>query len=137
MDAGEPSGTAGHPILGQIKSKNLTNTLVIVVRYYGGTPLGAANLGRAYQAAALEALNQAVTEEKIVTKNINISVPYTEVDAIMKILREESTEISSREYDATAQHMTVTIPLNGVELLCERLRKFYTVKIQIEDNNGE
>ena len=137
VDAGEPSGTAGRPILGQIKSKNLTNTLVIVVRYYGGTPLGAANLGRAYQAAALEALNQAVTEEKIVTKNINISVPYTEVDAIMKILREESTEISSREYDATAQHMTVTIPLNGVELLCERLRKFYTVKIQIEDNDGE
>ena len=134
VDAGEPSGTAGRPILGQIKSKKLTNILVIVVRYYGGTPLGVANLGRAYQAAALEALSQAVTEEKIVTKKIRVSVPYTDVDAIMKVLREEGAEIFAREYDSREQHLTVTIPLNGVEHLCERLKKFYTVTIHIEDN---
>lgn len=132
-DAGEPSGTAGRPILGQIRSAGLTFCLVVVVRYYGGTPLGAANLGRAYQTAAAEALQAAETEERTVTTDVCVAVPYTDVDAVMKITGDSGAEITARQYEPTEEQLTIVVRLNMEAPLRERLGKLYTLRFLDRD----
>ncbi len=128
-DAGEPSGTAGRPILGQIRSAGLTGCLVVVVRYYGGTPLGAANLGRAYQTAAAEALRTAKKRECIMTEELHLDVPYEAVDAAMKILRELDATVTARQYAETGQQLTVAVPRNNAEALRRRLTRIHTLRL--------
>jgi uncharacterized YigZ family protein len=98
-DDGEPSGSAGRPILGQIQSENLTNVLVVVTRYFGGTKLGIPGLIRAYRTSASEALSQAGRIEKTVKEIYEVSFRYEAMNDVMRILKEEGVSITDRESD--------------------------------------
>ena len=88
-DDGEPSSTAGKPILGQIQSFDLTNILIVVVRYFGGTLLGVSGLINAYRNAALDAINQAEIIEKLVEKQLLIEFDYSVMNEVMKVFKDE------------------------------------------------
>jgi len=92
-DDGEPSGSAGKPIYGQILSMGLSDILVVVIRYFGGTKLGIPGLIRAYRTAARDAMEQAVIVEKIIQVQYNVSFDYTVMNEIMRILKEEEVKI--------------------------------------------
>lgn len=102
-DDGEPSGTAGLPILGQLKSKNITNVLVVVVRYFGGTKLGASGLVSAYRAAAAEALAQATVIEKILVQSVTFYFEYLQMNEVMKIIKDYELKILSQHFDNQCQ----------------------------------
>jgi len=88
-DDGEPSSTAGKPILGQIQSFDLTNILIVVVRYFGGTLLGVSGLINAYRNAALDAINQAEIVELLVEQQLLIEFGYESMNEVMKIFKDE------------------------------------------------
>src|SRR5687767_7228782 len=92
FDDGEPNHSAGDPILGQIRSKNLTNVLVVVVRYFGGVKLGVGGLISAYKMAAENALNNALVAEKDVTKAIALNYPYASTPEVMRLVKEFRSE---------------------------------------------
>jgi uncharacterized YigZ family protein len=98
-DDGEPSRTAGYPILGQIRSHGLTNILIVVSRYFGGTLLGKSGLTNAYRSAALSALENSEIIEHIVLDYWEISFPYTAMNDVMKIIKEEGIDQSGHSFD--------------------------------------
>lgn len=128
-DDGEPSGTAGRPILGQIRSVNVTKTLVIVIRYFGGVKLGTGGLCVAYKTAAAAALANATIEEQIIKDDIKMEVPYADADTAMRFIREEGAEIIGRDYTATSTILTARIRLRDKEKLTERLQKILSLKL--------
>lgn len=97
-DDGEPSSTAGKPILGQIQSYGVTNILIVVVRYFGGTLLGVSGLINAYRNAASDALNNAEIIEKIIETRFEISFTYNELNSVMHILKQENYTIESTDF---------------------------------------
>lgn len=135
VDDGEPSGTGGRPILGQIRSHGLTYVLVVVVRYFGGIQLGAGNLGTAYKTAAAEALDGAPTEERIVTTEVRTAVPYPDADALLRTAREAGATIARQEYDATEQRITFAVRLSEEEAFRQRIAKLYTVRIEAQSTS--
>ena len=98
-DNGEPSGTAGKPILGQINSNELTDILIIVVRYFGGIKLGTSGLIVAYKAAAAEAIANATIIEKTVDDDVYFAFEYPFMNDVMRIVKEEEPEILEQSYD--------------------------------------
>lgn len=98
-DNGEPSGTAGKPILGQIRSLGLTDVVVVVVRYFGGIKLGTPGLIAAYRETARQALDDAGTREMYETERIEVMFPYMCADGVMKIVKGEGLEVVEREFD--------------------------------------
>ncbi len=102
-DDGEPSSTAGKPILGQINSRELTNVLVVVVRYYGGVNLGTGGLIVAYREAAADALANAETVSRQVEEVIDYSFSYLAMNEVMRIVKELSPRIVSQTFDNTCQ----------------------------------
>ena len=96
-DNGEPSGTAGRPIYGQLLSKDLTNTLVIVVRYFGGIKLGVSGLQNAYKVAAREALDAAVIEERTIQETYRVTFEYVKMNDIMQILKDPEVQVLDRQ----------------------------------------
>jgi uncharacterized YigZ family protein len=98
-DDGEPSGTAGRPILGQINSYGLTNILIIVTRYFGGTLLGVSGLINAYRSAALEAIKNARIVERTVNEYYDIRYSYSDMNIVMKIIKEEGIIIESQTFE--------------------------------------
>ncbi|MDR2887919.1 MAG: YigZ family protein [Bacteroidales bacterium] len=98
-DDGEPSGTAGKPILGQINSAGLTNILIAVVRYFGGTLLGTSGLINAYKCAAADAINAAAVIDFFVKDYYRLTFPYESLSHVMKILKEENTGFGSQCFD--------------------------------------
>ncbi len=98
VDDGEPNHSAGDPIIGQIRSKELTNVLVVVVRYFGGTKLGVGGLIQAYKLAAAEALNNAIIIEEDVTEKFLIRYPYDETSEVMRLVKEFDIKILKQEY---------------------------------------
>ena len=98
-DDGEPSGTAGRPIHGQLLSKDVTNVLLVVVRYFGGIKLGVSGLITAYKTAAKDALENAQIIEKIVQEPYKISFDYQYLNSVMQILKDESVQILSQGYE--------------------------------------
>ncbi len=92
-DDGEPSGTAGKPILGQINRLNLTDILLVVVRYFGGIKLGTSGLLNAYRTAAAEALSSATIEERIIEEAITITCPYPRLNDAMRIIHSHSATL--------------------------------------------
>jgi len=93
VDDGEPNHSAGDPILGQIRSKDLTNVLIVVVRYFGGTKLGVGGLIQAYKSAAEEALHQATIIEEDVTENFVVRYPYDETSEVMRLVKDFDAKI--------------------------------------------
>lgn len=91
-DDGEPSSTAGKPIYGQLQSKNLTNVLLVVIRYFGGTKLGVSGLIKAYKTAAAECLSAAMIVEKKVRLSYKVMFPYEKMNTVMSLLKEIKAE---------------------------------------------
>lgn len=109
-DDGEPSGTAGRPILGQLHSRDLTNVLVIVVRYFGGVLLGTGGLVVAYREAAAEALNQALIVEKDVVSEIRLTFDYLQLNGVMKAVKDTDAHIISQNFENQCElHLSVTL----------------------------
>lgn len=98
-DDGEPSGTAGRPILGQINSFRLTNILIVVSRYFGGTLLGVSGLINAYRSAAYSAIQNAEIIERSLQEFFEITYPYSSMNDVMKILKEEEMGQSDQSFD--------------------------------------
>lgn len=98
-DDGEPSGTAGRPILGQINSFGLTNILIVVARYFGGTLLGVSGLINAYRSAAASAIENAEITESTVQEFYEITYPYISMNDVMKIVKEENINQSDQSFD--------------------------------------
>lgn len=130
-DNGEPSGTAGKPILGQINSNELTDILVVVVRYFGGIKLGTSGLIVAYKAAATEAIASATVIEKTVDEQVTVLFEYPFMNDIMRIVKEEAPEILSQTYDMDC-NMTLRIRQSMMPRLCARLEKVETARIPTE-----
>ncbi|MBQ2122742.1 MAG: YigZ family protein, partial [Bacteroidaceae bacterium] len=122
-DDGEPSGSAGQPILRQLRSFGVTFTLVVVVRYYGGINLGTGGLVVAYKTATTEALNAATIEERYIKHDAIMSIPYEDVDKIMKVLREYDAEILERNYTATETILNVRYRISNEEPMLEKIEK--------------
>lgn len=127
-DNGEPSGTAGKPILGQINSNELTDILIIVVRYFGGIKLGTSGLIVAYRAAAAEAIANAHIVEKTVDEEMTVAFEYPFMNDVMRIVKEEEPEIVSQSYDMDCL-MTLRIRRSAMERLHSRLEKVETARI--------
>lgn len=106
-DDGEPSSTAGKPILGQINAAELTNVLVIVVRYFGGILLGTGGLTVAYKAAAADAISNAEIVCKTITKKLRISFAYEQTNLAMRLIKELQLDIVERQFDAQLTHLTL------------------------------
>ncbi len=104
-DDGEPSGTAGKPIYGQILSNNITNVLIVVVRYFGGTKLGVRGLIDAYKAAAQDALKNNEIIEKIVMEVYEITFAYPHTNNVMKIIKENNLNILQNEFNQLSRVM--------------------------------
>jgi uncharacterized YigZ family protein len=99
-DDGEPGHSAGDPILGQIRSRELTNTLVVVIRYFGGTKLGVSGLINAYKTAAAEALDANQIVKKEITAKLLFTFPYEETNAVMKLVKDFDLTITDQGYAA-------------------------------------
>lgn len=121
-DDGEPSTTAGKPILGQINSKELTNILVVVIRYFGGVKLGTSGLIIAYKEATIAALSNANIIEKQVEELISYTFPYVMMNSVMKVVKELNPQIVSQTYEQTCQ-ITLSIRRSMAPILQERLNK--------------
>jgi uncharacterized YigZ family protein len=98
-DDGEPSGTAGRPILNTLLSKELTNILAVVVRYFGGTLLGVPGLIHAYKSATIDAINNAIIINKTVTSIFRINFNHSQMNEVMKIIKEEDLNIQNQDFD--------------------------------------
>lgn len=119
-DNGEPSGTAGKPILGQINSKELTNVLVVVVRYFGGIKLGTPGLIAAYREAARLALEEAGRKEMHQMETITVTFPYMAADGVMRIVKGNEVEVINRTFDNTCS-MTLQFRNDHAEEIKGRL----------------
>lgn len=98
-DDGEPNHSAGDPILGQIRSNNITNVLIVVIRYFGGVKLGVGGLISAYRTAAAEAISNNIIVEAIVKKRIKIQFDYLSMNDVMKVIKDYDLEIISQHFD--------------------------------------
>lgn len=98
-DDGEPSGTAGRPIFGQIQSRNLTNLLIVVVRYFGGTLLGVSGLINAYRQAALDAIAHAEIVSRTYEHELEILFDYAAMNSLMLLIKEEQLEVVTSRFD--------------------------------------
>lgn len=119
-DNGEPSGTAGKPILGQINSAGLTNVVIVVVRYFGGIKLGTPGLIAAYRAAARAAIDNAAIVEDRETATLSFTFPYMAVNNVMSILKQPDITVMSREFDNTCR-ATISVPLDRLDEITGRL----------------
>ena len=128
-DNGEPSGTAGKPILGQINSNELTNILIIVVRYFGGIKLGTSGLIVAYKQAAAEAIAAAEIIEKTVDTDITFLFEYPFMNDVMRIVKEENPQIVNQGYDSDCS-MTLRTRKGNMPKLISRLEKVETLRFE-------
>lgn len=128
-DNGEPSGTAGKPILGQINSFGLTNVLIVVVRYFGGIKLGTSGLIEAYRAAAADAIRANEIVECLVEEDVRIFFEYPFMNDVMRIVKEEGPEIVGQSYDMDCL-MSLRIRKSCMPRLRARLEKVETLRFQ-------
>ena len=120
-DDGEPSSTAGKPILGQINSNELTDILIVVVRYYGGVNLGTSRLIVAYREAAADAINHATIETRQVEEIVKYSFAYPQMNDVMRIVKDMNPRIISQTYDNTCE-IVLSIRKSEAEQLRNRLK---------------
>jgi len=121
-DDGEPSSTAGKPILGQINSNELTDILIVVVRYYGGVNLGTNGLIVAYREAAVDALAHATIETRQVEEQVRYSFAYPQMNDVMRIVKDMNPRIVSQTFDNTCE-IVLSIRKSEAEQLRSRLAK--------------
>lgn len=128
-DDGEPSGTSGKPIYGQLLSHDLTNTLVVVIRYFGGTKLGIPGLINAYKTATKDALSK----NNIITKTVNgvyeVHFEYTDMNNVMKIIKEEKIALISNDYQMDCK-IVFSVRKNNTNRVYEKFKKIKGLKIK-------
>ena len=127
-DDGEPSSTAGKPILGQIIKNDLTDILVIVIRYYGGVNLGTSGLIVAYRTAAADAISRVTVVTRQIEESVKFKFPYELTNSVMKVVKELSPRILSNDYNDNICDMVFSIRKSQAEILKKKLK-------QIELNN--
>jgi uncharacterized YigZ family protein len=130
-DDGEPSGTAGRPILNTLLSRNLTNVAIVVVRYFGGTLLGVPGLINAYRTAAELALNETKVIEKTVNDVYTMSFDYLQMNEVMRIVKEDNLEILKQQFDNSCE-LTVSIRKMQVNQTLARFQKLTSVKVKYD-----
>jgi uncharacterized YigZ family protein len=130
-DDGEPSGTAGRPILNVLLSKNITNVIVIVVRYFGGTLLGVPGLINAYRTAAEEALNTANVVEKTINDIYTIGFEYQYMNEVMRIIKDDNLTVLSQQFD-NACSVKISIRKMQVNRSISKFEKVENVVIKLE-----
>lgn len=128
-DDGEPSGTAGRPIMGQINSRELTNVLVVVIRYFGGTLLGVSGLINAYRSAAEDALKNALVIEKQVNESWLVTFPYTVMNDVMKVMKDEGCSQHSHDYSGEECSAEISFRASNTDKVTGRLRKIAGVTL--------
>jgi uncharacterized YigZ family protein len=126
-DDGEPSGSAGKPIFGQIQSKDLTNILIVVIRYFGGIKLGIPGLINAYRTAAKEAIGEASIVTRMIEENYEVSFEYPVMNEVMKILKEEHADIFGQESENTCKIRFSIRRSSGIKIT-SRLQKIQGLK---------
>ncbi len=128
-DDGEPSNSAGMPIYGQILSFEVTNILIVVVRYFGGTKLGVGGLIQAYKSAAQMALEKSDLEEKTIDTAFEIRFDYPEMNVVMRIIKEHNLNVLSQDLalDCT---VTISIRQSEAERIFEKFNSVYKVEIK-------
>lgn len=127
-DDGEPSGTAGRPILNSLLSKNITNVLVVVVRYFGGTLLGVPGLINAYKTATEEALSQAKVIEKTVNDIYTITFEYLQMNDVMRIIKDEQLQIIEQKAELNCK-IRFSVRKNQVEQVISKLANTSGMKV--------
>jgi uncharacterized protein, YigZ family len=130
-DDNEPSGTAGKPILGQINSFKLTNILIVVVRYFGGTLLGTGGLVKAYSNAAADALHNSILVERTLNTTFNLSFDYEVMNNIMHIIKEENLEQLNQNFDLKC-NIVLSVRNSRVKIIQEKFLNIKTVKLSFE-----
>ncbi|MBL7733794.1 MAG: YigZ family protein, partial [Chitinophagaceae bacterium] len=128
-DDGEPSGTAGRPILGQIDSKQLTNVLIIVVRYFGGTLLGVPGLINAYKTAAAFALQTTPVVQKPVLENYRLQYDYTQMNEVMKVIKQFDCAVLKQETQLFCS-LEIGVPKNRLDEVLFRLNDLRAIEIE-------
>ena len=119
-DNGEPSGTAGKPILGQINSYELTNILIVVIRYFGGIKLGIPGLIRAYKTSTADALANAEIVEKIASKMYRVHFGYLNMNGVMKVMKDMGLEQKNQKFDMECS-LDTSVRLSLVDTFLERM----------------
>ncbi len=128
-DDGEPSSTAGKPILGQLQSFNVTNIMVVVVRYFGGTLLGTAGLITAYRNAATDALNNAEIVHKLIEKEVSINFTYNEIAEVMNTIKHENLKVIDTRFEEKCS-LKFLVRASEYEKAKEILNKIYGVEVE-------
>ncbi len=131
-DDGEPSGSAGRPILGQIQSRHLTNVMVVVVRYFGGTMLGIPGLINAYKTAASDALDKAGIMQKNIEINLEITCDYTVMNEVLQVFRQFEASIHDREQMLFCR-FRIGVPVGKKEAFEKRITEIRGVEQKFVD----
>lgn len=131
-DDGEPSHSAGDPILGQILAHDLSDVLVVVSRVFGGTKLGIGGLIHAYREGAKQALEQAIVIEKTVTEPVRILFGYEQMSAVMRLIKERDLEIATQKLEASCE-LTLNIKLHDVEQIKTAFELIYPVQAILKE----
>lgn len=129
-DDGEPSGTAGKPILGQLLSHELTDCLVVVVRYFGGTKLGVSGLIAAYREAAAEAIAAGRIVERTVDTLVEVEFSYLAMNDVMRVVKEEQPRVREQHFDNLCR-MLLSIRRSAADQLVGKLRKVAGATVEI------
>ncbi len=131
-DDGEPSGTAGKPIYGQMLSHELTNILVVIVRYFGGTKLGTSGLIHAYKTATKDTFANATFVERTVNTSLVVKFDYGVMNDVMRIIKDENPEIVTQDFNLNCK-MELSIRNSKAEMLVSKLRKLESVRVEVSD----
>jgi len=127
-DAGEPSGTAGRPIFDQIEGKSLTNVIVIVTRYFGGTKLGTGGLTHAYSDSAAQAIEKAGVTEKYITESLSMTVQFSDYNNIERLIHKYDIEITNQDFSDVVE-LTVDVRLSMIEKIKDELTELTSGRI--------
>ena len=133
-DDGEPSSTAGKPILGQLQSFDLTNIFVIVVRYFGGTLLGTSGLINAYRTATADAIRNAEIVTKIIEDRFTLKFTYNEMNEVMQIIKQENLNVKNTRFELNCE-LDFSLRRSDATRIREIFENFYGVKIMESQRN--
>ncbi|CAN5132536.1 YigZ family protein [soil metagenome] len=130
-DAGEPNHSAGDPILGQIRSNNLTNAMVVVVRYFGGTKLGVSGLINAYKTAAAGAIAHNKIIEQVVKEQVILHFPYPSLNEVMRVIKDYDLDVVQQNFEIDCQ-MTIFVRQQLLDQVCAIFENMPDVQIRLQ-----
>lgn len=128
-DDGEPSGTAGKPILNQILSAELFDILIVVTRYFGGTKLGVPGLIRAFKTAAHDAIEQAEVINPVITRTLTLAFDYPQMNRVMRIVKEENLHVLKQNFSLSCE-LVLVVERNRKEIVAERFKSIYELTVK-------